>query len=310
MPDSTPVRALELFCGIGGFAAATEGSNVSVAAACDFDDTALAAYRLNFPGHTALKRDLQAAGAWELCRHAAGLWWLSPPCQPYCERGARRDIDDQRAASLLNIISLLERVDRSSLPPNLALENVEGFTDSRARDLLRAALTGRGYACHERMLCPTSLGIPSRRPRYYLTASLAAPPAPPPLPPTTAEPLAAYLCDTSAGHPELLLNPRHLERFAPGLRIIDPHDAAAVTTCFTSGYGKSVMAAGSYLATPWGVRLFSPGEVMLLLGFPARYRFPEPLSLKRRWSLAGNSLSVAAVREVLRSFPWFRPAAG
>ncbi len=92
-------------------------------------------------------------------------------------------------------------------------------------------------------------------------------------------------------------------RFGSGFRILDPSDPAAYTTCFTAGYGKSLMCAGSYLCCSAGVRRFAPAEVARLLGFPSWFRFPELLPVRKRWHLLGNSLSVAAVREVLRDLP-------
>ncbi len=72
---------------------------------------------------------------------AADMWWLSPPCQPYSRRGHQRDIDDPRARSLLHIIQQIERV----RPHTLALENVEGFANSRAFVALNEALCKCAY---------------------------------------------------------------------------------------------------------------------------------------------------------------------
>jgi hypothetical protein len=103
--------------------------------------------------------------------------------------------------------------------------------------------------------------------------------------------------------PESLQLPEHiLSRFGKGLRILDPDDTAAYTTCFTSAYGKSIMRAGSYLKCDGGARYFAPEEIARLLHFPDRFRFPEEMPLRRRWHYIGNSLSVAAVREVLKVF--------
>jgi site-specific DNA-cytosine methylase len=97
--------------------------------------------------------------------------------------------------------------------------------------------------------------------------------------------------------------PEHiLSRFGKGLRILDPDDPAAYTTCFTSAYGRSIMRSGSYLKCNGGARYFAPEEIARLLHFPDWFRFPEGISLKRRWHYIGNSLSVAAVREVLKVF--------
>jgi DNA (cytosine-5)-methyltransferase 1/tRNA (cytosine38-C5)-methyltransferase len=57
--------------------------------------------------------------------------------------------------------------------------------------------------------------------------------------------------------------------------------------------------AGSYLRHGGALRPFHPREVLRLLGFPATHRLPDDLPLANGWRLAGNSLSVPAVREVL-----------
>lgn len=295
------LRALELFCGIGGFAAAVSGTNVRVMGAFDQDRGALDTYRLNFPGHGARGVDLERVGGWELTAGGIDFWWFSPPCQPYCERGARRDLDDPRARSLLHLLELLSSIPDGRLPSHLAMENVAGFVGSEAHGRLTALLASRGYHLRERLLCPTELGIPARRPRFYLTASREplAPEASPERRP--GPPLADHLSGEFSD--ELLLAAEVLQRFGPALPLLDPADPAAVATCFTSGYGRSLTASGSYLRCSAGVRRFAPEEVARLLHFPAGFRFPPNLPLRKRWQLVGNSLSVAAVREVLRAFP-------
>jgi DNA (cytosine-5)-methyltransferase 1 len=303
------VRALELFCGIGGFAAAVLGSGVQVVGALDHDPTAIAIHRLNFPEHGALKKDLERITAAELAAYGADLWWLSPPCQPYSLRGARRDLNDPRARSLVRLMDLLAGFPDELLPQYMALENVEGFAQSQARERLFAILTSRGYHLHERRLCPTELGVPSRRPRYYLAASRIPFNLPPAKAPLELRPLKGYLEPfPPEGSPTLLRLPAEIPaRFGSGLRIIDGDDQGAYTTCFTSGYGRSIMRAGSYLKCGDGVRYFAPEEITRLLHFPADFRFLEGMQLRRKWHLLGNSLSVIAVREVLGAFQGISP---
>ena len=302
---ATTVRALELFCGIGGFAAAVSGWNVQVVGALDQSVEALAVYCRNFPAHPAQQLDLERVNAWQLTAAGADLWWLSPPCQPYCERGARRDLSDNRARSLVRILEILARIPDDRLPCHLALENVAGFVGSQAHEWLTGLLAGRGYNLLERQLCPTDLGVPSRRPRYYLVASRGPLRSPEPALPRQSAELAAYL-DPLSGEEvpaELRLGDDILGRFGRGLRILDPTDRAAYTTCFTAGYGRSIVNAGSYLRHGAAVRRFTPGEIARLLHFPAGFSFPDTLALRKQWHLVGNSLSIAAVREVLRAIP-------
>jgi site-specific DNA-cytosine methylase len=364
------LRVLELYCGIGGCAAAlappaavggpaaepppaAEGAPaairapaaIEVAAAIDVNHLAVGVYRRNFP-HPAVVRTLESFAAAELAAFAADLWWLSPPCQPFTRRGLGRDLDDPRAASLLALIDRAAEV----RPRHLALENVPGFAGSRAHGRLRAALDGAGYEVRERLLCPTELGVPNRRRRFYLVASRggstepAAPSRPRPLgrpggrrgeraarparddssaggrataaagdraappPSPLRRPLAAYLDPEPS--PALHVDPTLLDRYAGALDLVDPADPGAVAACFTAAYGRSPVRSGSYLIVerggggrPRAVRRFSPAEILRLLGFPPDYALPAGLSLANAWRLAGNALSVAAVRAVLAAIP-------
>jgi len=302
MERGVAIRALELFCGIGGFAAAAAGTSIRVAGAVDQSPAALEVYRLNFPGHDAWQLNLENVTLEELQSVEADFWWLSPPCQPYTVRGAGRDAADPRALSFRRILDLLARMSEDDLPSHIALENVEGFVRSEMRARLVGLLSGRGYSTQECMLCPTELGVPMRRPRYYCMASFGRLEPPTLVVDMPLRPLGDYL-DGSGPDGELLLAGDVVERFGKGFRVLDPKDPQAYTTCFTSGYGRSLMHAGSYLRCAGGVRRFAPEEIARLLHFPEGFRFPDRMTLRKKWQLLGNSLSVAAVRKVLEAFP-------
>jgi site-specific DNA-cytosine methylase len=297
------LRVLELFCGIGGLAAALP-AGAEVTAALDVNELALAVYRANLP-HPAHACAIDSLRADDRRLRGADLWWLSPPCQPYTRRGLGRDLADPRSAALTHLVRLLARL----APPALALENVPEFAGSEAHGLLLAALERGGYAVAQRTLCPTVLGVPNRRRRFYLVASRerlagwaaaggdgpasAQSPPPPPL----LRPLASYLDPEPL--PELAVDPALLQRYAHAADVVDAADPAAVAATFTSAYGRSPVRAGSYLRHGGAVRRFHPREVLRLLGFPATHRLPDDLPLANGWRLAGNSLSVPAVRAVL-----------
>ena len=284
------LRVLELYCGIGGCAAAL-GPGTEVAAAVDINRAALAVYRHNFP-HPTEARTLDSIGVADLDRWRADLWWLSPPCQPFTRRGHGRDDADPRSASLLHLIDLLDRAP----PPALALENVPGFAGSRTHARLRAVLDRRGYAVRELELCPTELGVPNRRRRFYLLAARERLPQAPPAD-RERRPLSSYLDPDP--DPELWPDPDLLQRYRHAIDLVDPHDPEAVSACFTSAYGRSPVRSGSYLDTPRGPRRFSAAEILRLLGFPNSYRLPPELPSGNAWRLVGNSLSVDAVRWLL-----------
>lgn len=284
------VRTLELYCGIGGCAAALEAS-AEIVAAVDINRVALEVYRHNFP-HPIEARNIESIGLADLERWGADLWWISPPCQPFTRRGLRRDDADPRSASLLHLIELLDQ----SPPAALALENVPGFAGSRTHARLRAALDRQGYEVRETQLCPTELGVPNRRRRFYLVASLERL-SEPQSPTCSRRPLANFL---DAELSEDLWPPSDLiHTYRNAIDLVDSDDPEAVSACFTAAYGRSPVRSGSYLETPSGPRRFSPTEILRLLGFPSSYRLPTKLPQDNAWRLVGNSLSVDAARRVL-----------
>jgi DNA (cytosine-5)-methyltransferase 1/tRNA (cytosine38-C5)-methyltransferase len=98
---------------------------------------------------------------------------------------------------------------------------------------------------------------------------------------------------------ELWISPDLAQRYRGAMHVMDAADRRSVCSCFTSAYGQSHIRSGSYLQTAAGLRRFSPGEILRLLGFPAGFELPESLTLRQGWKLVGNSLSIFAVRAVL-----------
>lgn len=290
--SASPVTVLELFCGIGGCAAAV-GDHARVVAAVDQNRQALTAYSANF-AHPVVPLAIESIPLRRWREWDADLWWLSPPCRPFTTRGRQRDLEDPRARGLVAVLEAIGTV----LPRAVAIENVPGFAGSRAHQQARAVLTGAGYALRETLLCPTELGLPNLRRRFYLVAArdrLGD------WPPRTATAVRLGDLLDRAPAPDLWLDPALAARYAPALDIVDPAAPAARAACFTSAYGRSIVRSGSYLATPRGLRRFSPAEILRLLDFPAGYVLPPDIPRGAAWALAGNSVSVRAVRWVLGS---------
>ena len=303
------LRVLELYCGIGGCAAAlvdAVGSPLRAnaarpVAALDVNLVALGVYRHNFP-HPTCGALVESVPIERLRRWRADLWWMSPPCQPFTCRGLGRDLDDPRAATL---IAALERV-AEVRPRYLAFENVPGFVGSRGHRLLLSTLEGAGYqSVIEHTLCPIDFGIPNRRRRYYLVAARGRLLSPLPSPCHVGGELSDYL--DPVPDRALEVDGELFERYRGALHVVRADDPRAQTHCFTSAYGRSVVKSGSYLATDSGVRRFSPTEILRLLGFPDSYRLPADLRLENAWRLVGGSLAIPAVRSLLAAIPELRP---
>ncbi|MCU0877251.1 MAG: DNA cytosine methyltransferase [Pirellulaceae bacterium] len=292
------LRVLELYAGIGGASEAL-ASQAKIAVAVEINERALAVYQRNFP-HRSRCGTIESLPASFFQEVQADLWWLSPPCQPFTRRGERRDLDDPRCDSFVHVVRQIDRL----APKYVALENVPEFAGSRAHTLLRETLDRRGYRVLEVVVCPSELGLPNRRRRFYLVAGQT--PLAPWLPlVNTGRPTLRELLDPEPD-PALVVEPAIVGRYAQAMDFVDADDPGAMTSCFTAAYGRSPVRSGSYLRDRMGtVRRFSPGEILRLLGFGRSYTLPEGLAARLAWPLLGNSLSIPAVRRVLACVPEF-----
>jgi len=282
--------AIELYCGIGGFAKACKNLNIDIIKAYDQNDSAIATYNENFT-HKATKFNLEKFNKSHL--ENIDFLWMSPPCQPYTRKGTQKELQDSRTDSFKTILKSILK----NPPLHIGVENVEGFKESSGRNLLVETFKKAGYFINETLLCPSELGIPNRRMRYYLVASLK--------PLKTIEKnfsckkLIEFIDEPKV--PFLVPNDK-LEKFKNGFRIINPKDTNSYSTCFTSSYSKSWMHSGAYLTCKDGVRLFEPNEIASLMGFGNNFVFPNQLTKRQCYKLIGNSLSVYALECILTQF--------
>jgi len=295
------LRAIEFFAGLGGFSAAWP--EVTVAAAFDIHQVAASVYAANFK-HPFRVREIESIASSEIQALNANLWWLSPPCQPYTARGNQADIADPRARSLLHLIELISEC----LPEFIVLENVLGFAESVALKRLLDQLNRCHYHSQTLQLCPTQMGWPNKRPRFYLIAGRNRGIAPwRELPQYTCrvvdflEPAAAL----QPIAPELQVDASTVSNKESALDRCDPDsDPDRPTACFASSYGRALFNSGSYLTLPsGGYRRFAPREVANLLGFPPTFRWPAETPTRVLWKLLGNSLSLPAIRYLLSHLP-------
>ena len=286
------MRALELYSGIGGFAAAVEGCGIEVVSALDASSHVVQTYNINWPAVARQRNILQMTEA-DFTRFEADLWWMSPPCAPYTRRGHQLDLADHRTASYLRVVEAI-----TSLKPTVvAMENVEGFAQSAARDRLVEALDG--YQIAEWVLCPTEIGVPNKRPRYYLVARRDG--RSPHTEVARTEPRSwVEFVEGEVDVERYRVPPDVVAKYGSGFHVVDVE--AEYATCFTGSYGKSWNFTGSYLRlADGGLRRFTPREVLNFLGFGAGFEFPAEFNDRQRYKYAGNSLCIAAVQAVLGS---------
>lgn len=240
-------------------------------------------------------KNISGLGCEWLQETGADVWLLSPPCQPYTSKGRQLQLSDPRAATIRWLAGAIREV----RPEGLLLENVPPFRESDSGVLLRETLAACGYFVREESICPSVLGIPNRRLRYYLLASLRGPVPPPDLSPLNPAPaFSDYLDPVPAG--ELYLEEAFLARYQHAVDRVPLAERGRPTACFASAYGRQALRSGSYLEDADGRwRRFSPQEVLRLLHFPRGFGFPPGLSTRRCWDLAGASVNVEVCRRLI-----------
>ncbi|XP_030492879.2 tRNA (cytosine(38)-C(5))-methyltransferase 2 [Cannabis sativa] len=102
-----------------------------------------------------------------------------------------------------------------------------------------------------------------------------------------------------------------IERWGSAMDIVYPDSQRCC--CFTKSYYRYVKGTGSLLATVLPekkgktsplkkqcLRYFTPREVANLHSFPEDFHFPQHISLRQRYALLGNGLSIAVVSPLLQ----------
>eukprot|EP00906_Rhabdomonas_costata_P008338 RCo011884 len=324
------MKVLELFSGIGGMRAALCGLHIPLEAVFAVDNNANAndTYSLNYEDVPSCL-NIEHLSPEIVDEFGAELWCMSPPCQPFTTLGAQKDDEDPRTVGLFSVLNTLKHL--ICKPRFIFFENVPGFDGSRTQATLRSTLIAEGYLFVDFLMCPTQIGIPNERKRYYLLAELKDPEHSAAssldeagifssiLANSSSLPdnLSLYL-DADLGFRQDLAVPRSIFRKHLSYKFDVVQPSSRRTSCFTKGYFRSHRGTGSFLqvsklaaplsfptgelldATDADVRFFSPRELLRLHGFPERFRFPPHLTLAQQYALIGNSLNVTVVSALLR----------
>ncbi len=166
--------AVSLFAGVGGFDLALERNGVEVVAAVEIDKKAREVLGKHFP-KTKLFSDVKEVTGEQL-RAAGfiperGIITGGFPCQDLSIAGLRKGLAGERSGLFHEIIRLTDEL----RPQILILENVPGLLSSQqGKDMgiVITALVERGYGLCWRVFDSQNFGVPQRRKRVFIIASL------------------------------------------------------------------------------------------------------------------------------------------
>ncbi|WP_454860631.1 DNA cytosine methyltransferase [Promicromonospora soli] len=169
-------RYIDLFAGIGGFAAALEAFGGEGVYSVEIDPWAAKVYELNW-GHSPLGDITKDADNGIMNVPAHDLLAAGFPCQPFSKSGAQRGMDETRGTLFFNILTII----KAHHPTVVLLENVRNLAGPRHKhewDVIIRCLREEGYHVSETptVFSPHLLplergGRPQVRERVFITAT-------------------------------------------------------------------------------------------------------------------------------------------
>lgn len=158
----SPIKFVDLFCGIGGFRLAGEAAGWKCVMSCDVDPYAQKTYAANF-GHNPLG-DIYEIKTSEV--ENFDVLFAGFPCQSFSYSGKGKGFEDERGVLFYEVLRFLEEKN----PKAFLLENVKGLVSHDGGQTLKVIekeLKDAGYNIEWRVLNSADYGVPQNRERWY-----------------------------------------------------------------------------------------------------------------------------------------------
>ena len=164
------MKFVSLFSGIGGFDLAFERAGMECISVCEIDKNAQAILRRHFP-KAELFNDVRKVGIATHGRKSIDVICGGFPCQDLSVAGKRAGLAGERSGLWFEFARIIDELE----PSWVVIENVPGLLSSdKGRDfaVIIQWLAQRGYGVVWRVLDAQYFGVPQRRRRVFLVASL------------------------------------------------------------------------------------------------------------------------------------------
>jgi DNA (cytosine-5)-methyltransferase 1 len=161
------VRAVDIFCGFGGFSLGAESVGVDVVFAANHWPLAVRAHAANHPRTEHVCQDLRQADWSKL--PPFDLLLAAPACQGHstASQPRRRGYHDALRATAWAVVDCADVTE----PGALIVENVPSFRRWRLYPLWRQALERIGYHVSELVVRASEHGTPQRRERLFVVGT-------------------------------------------------------------------------------------------------------------------------------------------
>jgi len=163
------VKAVDLFCGCGGFSLGLQNAGIEVLAAWDKWHPAVESYRANF-SHPCYEEDLSDESVHQkVIDLHPDLIVGGPPCQDFSIAGAR---DETRGRAELTYS--YRDIVLKARPKWFVMENVPRIAQSAIFANVKKSFRDAGYGLNERVMRAEYNGVPQKRRRMFLIGRLGA----------------------------------------------------------------------------------------------------------------------------------------
>ena len=287
---------IDLFCGIGGFHVAASNLGLDVIFASDIDEDCRTAYRYNYGFFPA--GDITSIRAEDIPDHDILLAGF--PCQPFSIIGSKRGTADPRGTLFLEIL----RIVRAKRPLGIVIENVKQLATAQHGTILRHIiddLRDMGYTVDSRILNALDFGLPQKRERVIIVATLSPFDSFPwPVGRIPMKPLADILeknPDPKYFVSERIRAKRHEAHNAKVSPSIWHENKGGHISSYPYSCALRAGASYNYLLVD-GERRLTPRELLRLQGFPDSFKIICTDSQTRKQ--AGNAVPVPLVEAAIR----------
>jgi DNA (cytosine-5)-methyltransferase 1 len=278
------VKFISLFSGIGGFDLGFERAGMECVAQVEIDDAARAVLEKHYPDVPKFK-DVKEFGYGQFARGTIDLICGGFPCQDLSIVGKRAGLAGERSGLWFEFARIIDELE----PRWVVIENVPGLLSSNGGAdfaVILQWLVKRGYGVCWRVLDAQYFGVPQRRRRVFVVASLGI------------GSCAQVLFESEIGEGCYRAGGEKRKSVAEVVRGSAARDCPVAFNVYQRTIGKvhsplTSEAKGRNevgVIVPSGVRRLTPTECARLQGFPDDWN--AWLSDTQRYKQFGNAVTV------------------
>lgn len=165
-------QVFDMFCSIGGLTYGLQEAGIVVKAGLDIDSSCRYAYEKNCDA-TFVEADIRALSFSDISTYFNNAEYRilvgCAPCQPFSSHTAKRNM---QADERWNLIGEFRRIILEGRPEIVSMENVPQLMGNPIYHKFKHELTGAGYNIADGIISCADFGVPQKRRRLVMLASL------------------------------------------------------------------------------------------------------------------------------------------